>query len=104
MRCATWAVVVDSGNVGITVCFAFPYLCVVRVSIETVATTRVEVAVVHPPLYVRVVLIFMNMLFLISDPVMIYYILYVIFTWLGNFASPFFFCYHLLVWFLLTQV
>ena len=78
--------------------------CVVRLSIETVATTRVEVAVVHPPLYVRVVLIFMNMLFLISDPVMIYYILYVIFTWLGNFASPFFFCYHLLVWFLLTQV
>lgn len=37
-----------------------------------------------------------SIIFLLGDGTVMYYVLYVIFTWLGNFASPFFFCFHLL--------
>jgi hypothetical protein len=48
------------------------------------------------PLYVRAVITVVNGIFMFSDTTILYYTMYVIFTWLGNFASPFFFAYHLL--------
>lgn len=48
------------------------------------------------PWLLRPVVVIMNVAFLLSEPTIVYYIAYVTVTWLGNFVSPFFFCYHLL--------
>jgi hypothetical protein len=48
------------------------------------------------PVHVELVLAVMNIKVLLSDGTLLYYLLYVLFTWLGNFVSEFFFCFHLL--------
>jgi hypothetical protein len=48
------------------------------------------------PVFLRPVILVFNVTFLLREPTVLYYIAYVTVTWLGNFVSPFFFCYHLL--------
>jgi hypothetical protein len=48
------------------------------------------------PLYIRMVLVILNVYMALSDKTLRFYILYVVFTWLGNFVSVFFFSFHLL--------
>lgn len=48
------------------------------------------------PLPLRALIHTINFYFLMSEPLVLYYCVYVVFTWLGNFLSPFFFAFHLL--------
>ncbi len=48
------------------------------------------------PPHVRVALYLMDAWMSVKDSTIRFYLIYIVFTWLGNFVSPFFFCFHLL--------
>ena len=48
------------------------------------------------PLYMRIIIWAFNFSLMLTQPIVVYYCAYVVFTWLGNFVSSFFFAFHLL--------
>lgn len=48
------------------------------------------------PWYIRLPVVTRDAWVAFADPTLRFYVLYVTFTWLGNFVSPFFFSFHLL--------
>ena len=51
---------------------------------------------VRLPLYIRLLVAVKDVWLACKDSTLRFYVLYVTFTWLGNFVSPFCFCFHLL--------
>jgi hypothetical protein len=50
----------------------------------------------RPPWYFLILTRFINLMMFITEPRFVYLVVYVLFTWLGRYISPFFYAFHLL--------